>query len=239
MNTEMFEKRFQEVFRNAIPLRWDTEVNNTMRAQRYGITANTNSIKLYDVPMAFIDEEGTVHEFQGDVLEMSLLYKQEHCESLKRTLRPMIDYSVKLVVKSDDQEYVRRYNLKHFKYQLRQYDNCRIYMIDEKEKINSMLLLIKNEVDRQYLHVFMYIITENNLFDEARKDLERKELDRNVTAPVYTSGINIGNNNFGSLFSMNTAISSSPSLGMSQVCDPYKELENLTGLETVYCKIKM
>ena len=72
MSEEIFEVKFQQLFHNAIPLHWDTEANNTVRAQGYGIKEKTNAITLYDVPMAFVDDDGSIRDIQGDVVTVTL-----------------------------------------------------------------------------------------------------------------------------------------------------------------------
>ncbi len=233
-NNDLFEKRFNEVFYSGTPLRWDTEANNTVRATNYGIKEKTTSITLYDLSVLYVDNKGDVHELEADAMTVSIWHKNEVCETLNCSLRPAIDFSIKLAIKCDDQEYVRNYNLKYLQYQLRNNRNQQAYMIDMADKANSVFLSIRNVVDSQYLHVFMYIITANNIFDEKRKELEAK-----TQRPVYTTGFNFGNNNnFGSLFSMNTFPSASAAAGKEPQGDPYKELESLIGLESIKKDIK-
>ena len=231
-NNELIEKSYQQLFRGSVRLNWATEQQNNIRANNYGIKENTTSIILYDVPTAYVDKEGSIQNYHADSVEVSLFHKDELCKSFNDSICPLVDYSLMVVISKDGEKYKHAFNLKSFKYELNAFNVKQVFLYDLGDKTKSTVFSIANEMDRQYLNVFIWIILVNNIFDKKRKALEKK-----VSAPVYGSGY-VNNSLFGGLFQVNSFNMGGQGAGKVYSGDPYKELDSLIGLESIKKDIK-
>ena len=252
---EKIEASFKKVFYDKYVMDWDTEKHNLERIERYGITDKTTSITLYDIDVQYVNKQGEIKTVKTDTMTFTLCHKGEPCTTLRDSIRPKSDYEIVMEYINDGETYRYAFVLKYLEY-LRKalYDNCAffnpIYLIDTRDKTKSVRLdYKKQEVDRGYLNIFMWIILKNNVFDTPEREREKKvlappsdvaEANRKFTEALFGT-INNATNASGflnanrSTMQINTYSPKSSKTGSS---DPYEELENLIGLESIKKQIK-
>ena len=239
---EKIEAVYKKVFDMPCNISWDTEEHNSIRAERFGIDEKTNSITLYDIEIEFVDKNAQKTRIHTDVMTLTLMHKGEKNKSFNMSIHPQCDFEIEMRYTDDDKEYSHLFNLKHLRFMGRSgYPVKQFYFIDDRDMTKSTLLFIDDEVNRQYISVFMYIISRNNFFDE-----EGKKREARITAPFVAPSTGTRNNNtnndfgglFGNLFHIDTSSAPVTSTSKEFKGDPYKELERLIGLDSIKKDIK-
>ncbi len=233
------DEAYKKFTQNLCDLNWDNEQKNRERIERYEITEKTTSITLYDATLLGINELGEKTEVRTDRFTMSICKDGVECESLNRSFRPLGDFRIKLKYTCDEDVYEKEYNLKYLKWKRLPFGtNCAVYMIDEKSKSNSICITLANEIDRQNLCLFIWLLTVNNIFDKEGKKREDK-INKPLSSPSGSLFNNAFNDSFSSINNLfgGGSMWTSPPKGESKPTrfegDPFKELESLIGMDSI------
>lgn len=237
---EKIEAAFSELFQKRRDALYQVTPSYNVLAERCDITVNDKSITLYDIPIQYLDENGNVCSKKTDKMCFTLLYKGEPVKNLNCVLHPKKDYGVELFYEADGKEYRYIFNLKYLEFTKQESYGSNahsFYIIDGENKQKSIKMTLTSDLDINILRVFFYLILVNNFFDE--KTNERKN---RLNPPLVSNSESIISKYFGS--SNNVPILSTPSTpsvshaNSGNGNDPYKELDDLIGLDSIKKDIK-
>ena len=218
-------------------------INNTTiavanDAKKYQFDAQSTSVKLNDVKVMHENPDGEITEEYADELELKLLHNGEECKTLKTKLSPRMEYELLLTYSVDGVQKQTKFNLKNTEAYDQLFVELCIY--DTKDKCNSVRLRVAahsgaGSNDYHTMKVFLGVLFFFNPFDPEVKDpfITGNNFGDNVFG--NNSGDNIFSNDNGFNFDFGSLglFSSAPARSGKVIEDPYNELENLIGLDTI------
>lgn len=182
-------------------------------AKNYHIDPKKTEYEYTDVKIVHELEDGSLTEEIADTLELKLTYKGEKCNSLRMKISPRIEYDLVVTYSIDGVQKQAIYNLKNSQVYEGGYASICIY--DSKNILSSIRFYMNTVGGPGYegyneLRTFFGILYFSNPFEH---DLDNK-----------------GN---GKMFNSLGLSYDSTSRTNKMIEDPYKELENLIGLDSI------